>query len=1219
MGPCTTLRASVFLTWVVAPCVAPSGCGEEFLRSILEFVAVSGIKFEQLSGQPRVDLQGRCIALGGQYAMMQYDILGYIDRVLLLHQSSKAEAVLRRIRTHYAAPEDARAALLVKGVGLCVPASCTEAGLRTEELRRVVMLYVVCMAGGVCGDANDLEVQPLWNIEINVTLMDDLIGRGRPSTKLKTDVIIGRAPGNKADKPSILDQAVEREGDNSSQGRKVHDTTSVVGQSPQGERHNHTKLSEDPSVSKGCGHDVLNHLSDIISVSGLPFDLPSGMALFQSDVPYLDHLTRCRALPGRLGRVQLDILAFLSRGLSKPDSGGAHAELRRIRHFYMTEVNPSDLATLQDGIAVCFPLSCIPSGKGGGDGHGEELVNAAMLYFMCIAGGSCWGGHSPGLPRWGAEVNVTFHEDGWTALGGPQPSNATGALQVWGPGAPPALGGISRLAAPGLGSSSACCGSTQDVGDGDFWGPLAGTGFRVPWWMSCYGLSGWERWVSLGRRGALRRRPAGRIVVRAADAMVERYVRFMDEWTSELATHSHVGSDCRPHYMVFDEPALHHDKFNILHYAFAPQSDRRWRTIPEWSDVWSTFCPMGYAAALVARWRGASEAGLLSSASKDLSTARNMLGHCGEFDLLDKRIWGFSSVELDDEILRAQLRKEPKDLRGRRPARVRMGRTARAMEVREIQWHALQLNSLVRIRLHAAAQGSSTAPPRLALLTMPAYLSVLLVPILERLWDGVLSLAILYIGVWEAHEKCRECMDRYRNHYVVDDPALRAIPYNSSIKFTSGAGGIVWDDDFQIADFDYQLALALGTNSRATVAEVLLCTAATWVCFTASQLSQKPILTLDLYSPLHGSPKYGDPDAENELMRTIFKLNAQQFENSKNYGPFASVWVRDNPLRGYPIEPWGTFFPFVAMLSLHISERYACRGDVLIMREGSLGRFSVTFRGRIFFATLAQFVTDASPWRFRQLPYSKLRLSYRQIAEHRAAVFVPMIPSTKVTFKDLVTMEMPLFLPSAQLQESVSAPWACAAQYAAGAPEWVLTLCRIEVLGPQLGLSEFMRHPYVQHFESLTDLVAQLASMDCADLSALSNKMSRWNEALIKDDEVFWRSAFGALRAERRQMDSDVGFNLPRPEFRVASVEEPRCDDVPAADFCAYSLQSEATRRVCCEQVLVVRERRAVRIAAGPAPPEVPARERCLWEPSACNDTVLRHATHLLQEFPELT
>eukprot|EP00971_Amphidinium_carterae_P175540 3479611-Amphidinium_carterae.2 len=94
-------------------------------------------------------------------------------------------------------------------------------------------------------------------------------------------------------------------------------------------------------------------------------------------------------------------------------------------------------------------------------------------------------------------------------------------------------------------------------------------------------------------------------------------------------------------------------------------------------------------------------------------------------------------------------------------------------------------------------------------------------------------------------------------------------------------------------------------------------------------------------------------------------------------------------------------FPSVTHLSLHLTERYACNGgDVLIMREGSLGRFSVTLRGRAFFAALAQFVTEASPFRFRQLAFTSRRLDYKAILQHRAAVFAPLVWDTKMTFKD---------------------------------------------------------------------------------------------------------------------------------------------------------------------------------------------------------------------------
>merc|ERR1719456_1242349 len=114
----------------------------------------------------------------------------------------------------------------------------------------------------------------------------------------------------------------------------------------------------------------------------------------------------------------------------------------------------------------------------------------------------------------------------------------------------------------------------------------------------------------------------------------------------------------------------------------------RWRAMPEWAEHWGTFCPMGYAAALIARGQGAKEAGILSVAKDDFLTARDMLGACSELDLLDRRLWGTTSGDLDKELLRIHLIEErnAEGREGPRKARVWMSPTEAEREVREVQW-----------------------------------------------------------------------------------------------------------------------------------------------------------------------------------------------------------------------------------------------------------------------------------------------------------------------------------------------------------------------------------------------------------------------------------------------------------------------------------------------------------------------------------------------------
>lgn len=219
------------------------------------------------------------------------------------------------------------------------------------------------------------------------------------------------------------------------------------------------------------------------------------------------------------------------------------------------------------------------------------------------------------------------------------------------------------------------------------------------------------------------------------------------------------------------------------------------------------------------------------------------------------------------------------------------------------------------------------------------------------------------------------------------------------------------------------------------------------------------------------------------------------------------------------LEEYGFFHPFVHLPSLYIQARYECRdvSDVVVMREGSLGRFSIMMRGRVFFAALAQMTPACSwrpscPWKFRILPYLRERLPYGHIARHRAAVFIPSVWYGKITFKDLITMEIPLFMPDLDLQASISQSheiWGCGPWMTA--PKWVLSFCTALRIQHRLPQSSFFRYAHIQHFSSLTDLVHRLASLDCAGLREINARMRDLNAAILRDDLGFWRTAITAL------------------------------------------------------------------------------------------------------------
>jgi len=719
-----------------------------------------------------------------------------------------------------------------------------------------------------------------------------------------------------------------------------------------------------------------------------------------------------------------------------------------------------------------------------------------------------------------------------------------------------------------------------------------------------------------------------------ADRLVHKFHRFGAKWIMDINDLSKRGT-CKLHYMVFQSDTMEEESFHLLQYAFAPRQDMRWRAMPEWFEHWGTFCPMGYAAALVERGKGAKDAGLMSHAKDDFLTARDMLGGCGELDLLDRKLWGVTSGDLDKELLKLHLIEErsAEGSGGPRKARVWMSPAEAEREVREVQWHALQLNSLVRLKLHDAAErntarfGALSSPPKLVMFATPPHLSVMWIPMLERIWGNDLSLALLYLGDWVNHEKCVSCMKSYREKYVVEDPTLQSIPYNTSISYVTGAGAIMWDEAFTMQQFEGIIREVFEKNSHIRDSDVFLCNAPEWLCVVIVLVGKISTISLSLFKPTLGAP---ESLTEEHVKKWQQKLNPLQ--HGQEYNEVKSLVVVDEPMRAYNTIWNKNSYPFVSLLSMYISERYQCRGDVLVMREGSYGRFSVTLRGRVFFAALAQFVTDSSPFRFRQLPYSSMRLSYRELSHHRAAIFVPLMPGTKVTFKDMVTMEIPLFMPDMELQGSISAHWTCVAQYEDNAPAWLVTQCRTEEKEPWLRLSGFMRHPHVQHFMSLTDLVAQLAAMDCTDLEVLSTKMHTWNEALIADDAHFWRTAISAMARTRQPeksatpavavadggshaltVASATAASWPRPEVRIPNVENVKECSAPEATYCKHHRRGDAWTHGCCATVLLLHQRHPF-LAQGQPPQAAPSEGRCLWHEAECEDRVIRHATHLLKQ-----
>lgn len=340
------------------------------------------------------------------------------------------------------------------------------------------------------------------------------------------------------------------------------------------------------------------------------------------------------------------------------------------------------------------------------------------------------------------------------------------------------------------------------------------------------------------------------------------------------------------------------------------------------------------------------------------------------------------------------------------------------------------------------------------------------------------------------------------------------------------------------------------------------------------------------------------------------------------------------PSQRSPSHSRAFFYPFVALPSLHISDRYGgCKGnggEILVMREGSWpGRFALSMRGQIFFTTLRQFVPPSSPLRLRLHPYSHDFFTYHKLSRHRAAVWVPLAHCCKMTFNDLITMEMPLFMPSAALQGSISARWQCKNHYnIAGEYNFrvrVLDQCQTEELDRWLPLSHFARYPHIKRFDSVVDLAGQLASASCGTLEETSGRMAAWNRAVLEDDVSFWNDAVAALRAApgrpaKRSLPVLPQLNFPQePSALDCQPQASGAIAFPEAAHCNLHAMSHEWRWRCCETAAQLAEWEPERIAAlalAALPPGPAPSGRCLWQPSACDPALLKHGTHLFQGMP---
>jgi len=367
-----------------------------------------------------------------------------------------------------------------------------------------------------------------------------------------------------------------------------------------------------------------------------------------------------------------------------------------------------------------------------------------------------------------------------------------------------------------------------------------------------------------------------------------------------------------------------------------------------------------------------------------------------------------------------------------------------------------------------------------------------------------------------------------------------------------------------------------------------------------------------------------------------------------------TLLVRQGLAQGYisMFEKPAFFAPFVALTSLYVRARYRPqdRRSVLVMRDGFLGRFADTAQGRAFFLGLHEATLPPWPWELRFLVWEKTYLSHRELAAHQAVVYMPGMPWGKMTYKDLIAMEIPMFFPARRMLLSVIGPrgpncedagafagclpYECLEDSLAEAPAWSLALCDWPFQAWQLELSEFYRYPPLQYFGGLADLVAQLASVDADQLTSINHQMQAFNQLQLEDDDVFWASSVRALACSS---SGKLGSQTQSLRFRGIS-EDPKCmfgrrggglgislgssREVCCAAWCnscaeASCEASKVVRQNCCPSAIVEDGVPCSTSAAPCLSPEEPLpAPTCEQGPEGCQPEVLRFAMHIQQKLP---
>lgn len=667
-------------------------------------------------------------------------------------------------------------------------------------------------------------------------------------------------------------------------------------------------------------------------------------------------------------------------------------------------------------------------------------------------------------------------------------------------------------------------------------------GFEVPNWLSCAAGNvnpEWKRFAHLVRLSFGSRRYDEQLhkeIREAADTLIEQYWIQAQDWASYV---EHKSWETRDEaYVHLDEATLYFSQdFTPPQYMLSG-GDSRWTEAPAWIEA-ERLCPYGYIVALYIRSRTHRLAGLASSASLDLNQAMRMLGILREFDFVDPLIWGIGVYDLEIELMRSTVPPSSQHfLNNTIMFRPRVNETfwngdALALagepwglrhlwleplpDWTEYAWHALHLNTVIRQWTHEAVERAqaSEVVPRFTMVAMPPYLALFLIPMLQRIWGVDLPLDLFSLGQWGGHEKCEECMADYGRRYW-HESMLQELPMVRAS--TSSTELPDWKSGFWWQDFQLLLRAFLEDDPAASKADVILCTGPMWLSFSLHLAANVPVASLDLVNFDTGG--YGGGPVEDRHGQSRPFL-----EDLMHGPPLRGLMVREDLFRGYrgfDRGELGITFPYVGALSMFIKERYKCieGAEALVMRPGSAGKWGKTLRGRLFFSAMRQFETESAPWRFRLLHMEDTRLSFEEIAHHRVAIWVPMVTG-KMTFKDLLTAEIPVFSPDQRLQASIlSVAKSGALKCLQHGHPWLQVFCREALWGPVLPLLTTFRHPGIAHFSSVTDLVLKLSRLDCPALERISLLMHRFNAMIIADDEKFWREALVALKVWNEEMHS---------------------------------------------------------------------------------------------------